>query len=94
MWKTAQFGKIALREREVMTALYHSSNNVGNGFSFVNVLSNFGIGFSYMLFILFPSRHTVSLLSDNPIVPFRFCFLAELMKENKRVMLLFPGLSI
>ena len=52
MWKTAQFGKIALREREVMTALYHSSNNVGNGFSFVNVLSNFGIGFSYMLFIL------------------------------------------
>ena len=51
-------------------------------------------GFIGRLLILFPSRHTVSLLSGNPIVPFRFCFLAELMKENKRVMLLFPGLSI
>lgn len=93
MRETAEIGKIPLGQLEVMSALNHDSDNLGNGFDLIDVLSNFRIRLSDMVLVISPGCHAVSPLSGNPIVALSFglldfaawCFLRflpELVKEN------------
>ena len=68
MRETTEVCEIPLRKIEVVAAFNHCSNNLRNGFNFINVFSNYRIGFSDMVFIIIPICHAVSPLSGNPVI--------------------------
>lgn len=99
MRKTTEVGKITLGKLKIMPALNHGANDLGDSFNFVQVLTDFRICFSDVVFIVSPSCHIVSPLSGNPIVALCFCFvyfaarcflrfLAELVEKNVGIILM------
>jgi hypothetical protein len=96
--KPAKIGKIALGKLKIMSTLNHGAHDLGNSLNLIEVFSDFRIGFSYMVLIVSPSRHTMSPLSGNPIIAFSFCFinfaarrflrfLSELMEKHIGIVL-------
>jgi hypothetical protein len=57
MWKTTKICEVTLRKSQIMAPLNHSTDDLGNGLYFVEVLSDFGIGFSDMVFVIIPACH-------------------------------------
>lgn len=63
MRESAQFRQFSLRKRKCMSALNHSSDNLGKRFGLINVFGDLRICCPHMFFIIFPCRH-----NDHPFL--------------------------
>ena len=96
MWKTAHLSQVTLGKIKIVALINHGTDNFGSFFDFVNVPSNFGIGFADVVLVIVPGSHIHSPLFVTclPVVSFSeslfdltlwsfLGFLAELVKKHE-----------